>query len=233
MKKLQKGTFYGVSVGPGDPELMTLKAVRVLENTHVIATPQTTGKNTLAYDIATQAVDLSKKEMLIFPFLMARDYDKMQENHKETARIIKQRLDNGEDVAMLNLGDVSVYSSFSYIMDILMAEGYEVQMIPGVTSFCAVASRLQMSLTTMNKPLHIIPAASMDDEQALALSGTKVIMKSGTSLDSVRSLLVEKGVADQAKLVQNCGLPNENVAHDIMKAPADISYFTTIVIKEK
>ena len=139
---MEKGIFYGISVGPGDPELLTRKAVRVMEECKVIATPQTKGENTLALDIASAAVDMSGKTILPIRFLMTKDKDALQKSHEEAADEIAAWLDKGEDVGMLNLGDVSIYSTFSYIHEILKARGYETVVIPGVPSFCAVAARL-------------------------------------------------------------------------------------------
>ena len=102
------GTFYGVSVGPGDPELMTLQAVRRLENCPVIAAPQTPKGGMLALDIAKGAVDLSGKTILPLRFAMSLDPAVQKAAHIEAARAVKEYLDAGQDVAMLNLGDLSV-----------------------------------------------------------------------------------------------------------------------------
>ena len=136
------GIFYGVSVGPGDPELMTLQAVRRLENCPVIAAPQTPKGGMLALDIAKGAVDLSGKTILPLRFAMSLDPAVQKAAHIEAARAVKEYLDAGQDVAMLNLGDVSVYATFGYLQEILEAEGCKTVMLPGVTSFCAAAARL-------------------------------------------------------------------------------------------
>lgn len=228
----KKGTLYGVSVGPGDPELLTLKAVKILSRCGVVAAPQTESGQTLALDIAAGAVDLSAKTLVSLPFLMTRDKAAQQENHRAHAETLKTYLDRGEEIAMLNLGDVSVYSTFAYLMDILTAEGYTVEMLPGVTSFCAVAAALGTGLTTTNHPLHIIPAGGMDLDEALALSGVKVLMKSASQLPAVMDRLAEKDLADKTMLVQNCGLPDEVVCRDIRGFTPGASYFTTIIVKE-
>ena len=121
---MEKGTFYGVGVGPGDPELITLKAVRAIERCPVIAAPETRGEKTLALDIARGAVDLTGKTILRMQFLMTRDKQALEESHRRQARQIMEHLDAGRDVAMLNLGDVSIYSTFSYILEIVLEQGY-------------------------------------------------------------------------------------------------------------
>lgn len=226
------GILYGISVGPGDPELLTLKAVRLIRQCPVIATPQTGGEKTLALDIAAGAADLGGKEILTLPFLMTRDHQKLRESHRAVADLIEDRLRQGQDVAMLNLGDVSVYSSYSYIQDLVTADGFEARMIPGVTSFCAVAAELGVSLTSMHKPIHVFPASSADTAQALTLPGTKVLMKTGKSMPEVRGAIEAAGLTDKAMLVQNCGLANQQVCRDIRDASDEISYFTTILVKD-
>jgi len=227
------GTLYGVSVGPGDPELLTLKAARIIAHCTILATPITNKENTLALDIVKGACDVSNKEILKLPFLMTRDKDLLEKSHTEITYIIEEKLKEGFDIAFLNLGDISVYSSFAYIMEKLLQKDHKVVMIPGVTSFCAVACTLNISLTSMNTPLHIIPASSgISVENALDFEGTKVLMKSGKSLPMVKEAIKNKNLSRKTKLVQNCGLPNEIICTDISKASDDASYFTTIIVKE-
>ena len=226
------GTLFGVSVGPGDPELLTLKAVKTITACPVIATPRTAGEKTLALDIAAGAFDLRGKELLTLDFPMTRDHAVLRQSHRAAADAIEAQLRQGRDVAMLNLGDVSVYSTFAYLMALLKADGYTVEMIPGVTSFCAVAARLSESLTTMHQPVHIFPASSGPTGEALKLPGTKVLMKTGRSMPEVRAAIEAAGLRDKAMLVQNCGLPGETVCRSIDDASDDISYFTTIIVKE-
>ena len=228
---VKKGTLYGVSVGPGDPELLTLKAVRVLEQCPVIAAPQTKGGRNLALDIAQNVVPLDDKIVLALHVAMHRD-EARRANYEEAAAAVREQLDAGRDVAMPNLGDVSIYSTFSYLMRRLEAEGYETVMIPGVPSFCAVAARLQTSLTDRNDPLHIVPAGAGSLEEALDLPGTKVLMKSGKTMGQVLDTLAQRDLLDKSALVQDCGMPTEQAYVDLRKVPADTGYFSTIIVKE-
>lgn len=224
------GTFYGVGVGPGDPELITLKAVRVLERCPVIAAPRTKSGEMLALDIARQAVDMTGKTVLPLFFTMERDKARQNAAHQAAADAVEAHLKCGRDVAMLNLGDVSIYATYGYLMEILKDRGYACTMIPGVPSFCAVAARLGESLTEMNAPLHILPAAAKLDA-ALALPGTKVIMKSGKQLPQVAQALRQSGLLGHAVMVRNCGLPGERLVTDLTQLPETAGYFATIVVK--
>ena len=143
-----KGTFYGVSVGPGNPELMTLQAVRLIRQCPVLAAPQTASGQMLALDIARSALGeaLDGKTIVPLYFAMSRDPAALAASHEKAAAAVRQYLDAGQDVAMLNLGDVSIYATFGYLQEILQAGGYATAMAAGVPSFCAAAARLNVPL---------------------------------------------------------------------------------------
>lgn len=231
MEPMNRGTFYGVGVGPGDPELMTLKAVRVLEGCPVLAVPQTASGEMIAYSIARQAARLDDKTLLPLRFTMSRERPKQHAAHVEAAQAVRAHLMAGRDVAMAVLGDVAVFSTYCYLMDILKAEGFACVMVPGVPSFCAVASRLGRSLTTMDRPLHIIPGGggktAMD---ALDLPGSKVLMKSGKNIAAVMDELERRELLSRAGMVQNCGLPGERVFESLENKPLADGYFTTLIV---
>ena len=130
---MEKGTLYGVSIGPGDPELITVKAMKVIERSKYIATPETGTSDSLALSIVSDAVDLSAKEIMGLSFPMTKDAEILARSHKEAADSIAEVLDSGNDVAMLNLGDITVYSTFAYVMNILLERDYDVELIPGVS----------------------------------------------------------------------------------------------------
>ncbi len=229
---MTKGIFYGVGVGPGDPGLLTLKAAETIGRCAVIAAPETAGGGMLALDIAKQAVNLAGKEILPLRFAMSRNKELLHKSHNDAAAQIAEKLCQGKDVAMLNLGDVSIYSTFSYMRELLCEQGFETVMIPGVPSFCAVAATLQTSLTQqMDSPLHIIPAGFQNLAEALHYPGTKVIMKAGKPLAEVKETLRREGVYQKASLVQNCTLPNQRVAHSLEEAEENGGYFTTLVVQ--
>lgn len=230
--EVKRGTFYAVGVGPGDPELLTLKACRTLEACPVVAAPRTRSGGMLALDIARGAVDLTGKEILPLDLTMAVALSGRQGAHDLAAEEIARRLTQGQDVAMAVLGDVAVYASCTPLMDRLEAQGFDCVMIPGVTSFSAAAARLGISLTEADRPLAIIPGNVELDEYAMNFPGSKVLMKSGIHLDEVRNALEAQGMLDRAALVANCGLPEELVSKNLRELPERLSYFTTIIVKE-
>ena len=224
----KQSVFYAVSVGPGDPELLTRQACRVLEACDVIAAPRVKSGRMLALDIAAGAVDMRGKTILPLDFTMAHDAAVREESYRTAAGAIEAALAAGRDVAMVNLGDVSVYATAYYILERIRADGFETVMCPGVTSFCAVAARLGRSLTRMEEPLHILPG-SAELDSALALEGTKVLMKSGRAIRETVDALERHGLAARAGMVADCGLETEQVYTDLRQLPEEISYFATIV----
>lgn len=226
----RQGILYGVGVGPGDPELLTIKALRTLERCPVIAAPQTKSGEMLALDIVRQAAPLEDKTILPLFFTMARDKSRQHSAHEAAADAVAQHLQAGRDVAMLNLGDVSIYATWGYVMEVLNRRGYETVMIPGVPSFCAAAARLGITLVRGETPLHIAPATG-PIEPMLALPGAKVLMKAGRRLPEVRAALEQ--TEEFGALVENCGLPGETIYSDLRQAPESVGYFATAIVKER
>lgn len=229
-----KGTLYGVSVGPGDPELLTFKAMRIIRRCPVIAAPQTKSGEMLALEIARQAVDLGHKAIVPLHFTMSRQVSERRKAHQAAAEILRGYLDAGQDVAMLNLGDVSVYATFGYLQAILEEQGYRTAMVAGVPSFCAVAARLNRPLTGgMDTPLTIAPG-SIELEEILATPGSKVLMKSGRQLPKVLDALEQADLLDKSALVCNCGLPEEQVWDNLTETRPEenAGYFATILVNK-
>ena len=214
------GTLYGVGIGPGDPELITLKAVRIIEQSPVIAVPKTGESRRVALSIAEQTIPhIHEKEVLSLHFPMTKDKCMIDTNRDEIAKQIIDILKEGKDIAFLTLGDPSVYSTYWYIHQRVVKQGYQAQMSAGVPSVCAVAAKLGISLA--------------EAEQTLHTEGTKVIMKTGRSVEQVKKLLKQHGYYENAKMVQNCGLEQEHVFQSLDEATNDASYFSIIVCKEE
>lgn len=228
---MTEAVLYGVGVGPGDPELLTLKALRIIESCPVIAAPLSRKGSTYARDIVSQVTSLEHKKMLSLSLPMTKDKQKLDDSYQQAADVVLEELDAGRDVAVLTLGDPSIYSSFNRLKPYIEKRGYKVTSIPGVPSFCAVAAVLEENLTPcMDTPFHVIPSACENFDEALDVPGTKIIMKSGLSLSSIKSLLRKKGLYDQAGLVQNCGLSDELVVHHLDDID-EARYLTTIVVR--
>lgn len=225
-----RGTVYGVGVGPGDPELMTLKACRLIRENDVIAVPGKEAKESVAYRIAVQAVpELADKELLPIYMPMVRDRQQIGEEHRRGAELIRKYLDQGRNVVFLTLGDSTIYSTFSYLQHILEAEGYPVELVSGIPSFCAAAARLNLPLTEWDEPLHIIPAVYRA-EDLLNQPGTWVLMKAASHMKETKALIRQSG--REASAVLNCGMEGEKICRSVDEIPDDAGYFSLIISRQ-
>lgn len=223
------GIIYGIGVGPGDPELMTLKAVKRIRELKVIAIPHKNKEQCMAYQIARQAVpEIEEKECLYLHMPMTKDENVLKESHELAARKVREHLDKGEDVGFITLGDVSIYSTFTYLWERLLKEGYSTRLESGIPSFCAVAARVGIPLVSGSEELHIIPA-SYQIKDALELSGVKVLMKAGRQMRAVKEELKKCGAS--AIMVENCGMPDERIYGSLAEIPEDAGYYSLVIVR--
>ena len=223
------GILYGVGVGPGDPELMTLKAVRLIRENEVIALPGSEAKDTVAYKIAVQAVpELEHKTLLSVAMQMIRDREEMERSHQAAADQVEACLKQGQNVVFLTLGDSTIYSTFLYVQKRIADRGYQTELVNGIPSFCAAAARANISLAEWNEPLHIIPAAHRLS-QSLGQDGNYILMKSGSKMNQVKELLRTSG--KHVVMVENCGMPNEHVYYGTEEIPDDAGYYSLIIAR--
>ena len=225
------GILFGTGIGPGDPELMTLKAVRLIRENDTIAVPGEKPEESIAYQIAVQAVpELAEKELVAIPMPMTKNAKELKENHRRGAEKIEELLDAGKNVVFLTLGDPTVYSTYLYVHRRVLEDGYDARIVSGVTSFCAAAASLSEGLVENSEELHVIPA-SYQIEDALEISGTKVLMKAGKKMPAVKQFLKEKNC--RAVMVENCGMDTEQKYFSAEEIPDQASYYSLIIVKEK
>lgn len=244
------GMFYAVGVGPGDPQMMTYKAVRTIQACDVLALPvsddrlkepafeerqgalfRAWGKDCVAYRIASGMIpDLAKKPVLYLPMPMIKEKERLQKAHDAGADALAGYLDAGKDVAFITLGDPSVYSTCLYIKKRLDRTGHRTGIIPGIASFLACAARLGIGLSENRQMLHVIPG-SYGVEEALALPGTKILMKAGRSIGNIRAALLDTDA--DVYMVENCGMADERVYYGAREIPEDAGYYTLLIIKER
>lgn len=224
---MMKGTAYGIGVGSGDPELMTLKAVRLIRENDVIAVPGKSAEDSVAYKIAVQNVpELAEKILLPINMPMTKDENILRNEHKKGAESIEKYLDIGKNVVYLTLGDPTVYCSFSYLQRILESDGYNVELVSGVTSFCAAAARLNIPLVEKDEELHVFPNVP-DKNDFDNTSGTKVIMKSGRYMSDIKEVL--KHTDCEIFAVENCGMNSEKIYNSINEIPDKTGYFSIVI----
>ncbi len=224
------GILYGVGVGPGDPEYMTLKAVRLIQENEVIAVPGPVAQETVAYQIAVQAVpELAGKELVPVVMPMIHDKEEMDRNHEKAADTIESYLKQGKNVVFLTLGDPTVYSTYMYVQKRIEKRGYVTELVSGITSFCAAAARANISLVEWSEQLHVLPAVHRLDCE-LDLPGNYVLMKSGKKMGQVKEILKKSG--RDVVMVENCGMETEHVYCSVDEIPDDAGYYSLIIAKE-
>lgn len=222
---MYRGILYGVGVGPGDPELLTIKAVRIITQSDIIAAPdgQTACNIAKAY--------LEGKEIQLFSLPMLRDKKLLAQKHEEAADRICNWLNQGKTVAFLTLGDPTVYSTYMYIHKRVQARGYQTELISGVPSFCAAAARLNDSLCEGAQPLVIIPASYEDIDDCFSFPGNKVFMKAGKSLQALCDKLQAYG--NTVQMVENCGMEKERIYRSLDEIDRNAGYFSTVIVKQE
>lgn len=223
------GILYGIGVGPGEPELLTLKAVRIIRECDVIAVPGEDYRESVAYKIALGAVEeMGEMTVVGMPMPMTKDRKVLDDNYRQIADRIEQWLEEGKRVGFLTLGDVTIYSTYLYVHQMVTADGYQTEIINGIPSFCAVASRLNTGLVERSEELHVIPA-SYQVEDALKLPGTKIFMKAGRQLRRVKEQLKESGA--QVVMVENCGMDGEKIYRGIEEINEDAGYYSLMIVR--
>lgn len=228
-----KGKLFGLGVGPGDPELLTVKVLRLIKESDIIAVPGNDIKKSVAYQIVKGVYEeLDEKNLIPIAMPMTKDKAVLEANHEKAANDIENYLKEGKQVAFLTLGDPTVYSTYLYVHKRILSRGYEVEIVSGITSFCAVAARLNMGLVEMAEPLHVIPATYRAEEmdEILKMPGTKVLMKTGSKMQQVKESIVNSG--QKAVMIENCGMPEEKIYLSAEEIPEKAGYYSLIIVKE-
>lgn len=229
---MKKGIFYAVGVGT-EPMDLTLRAKQVLEQADVIVKPvRQIGVSSVAYSIAAKAVNLEQTETLelVFPMQIQTDYrNRLQDGCLQP---VCDYLEAGKNVAMVTLGDVSIYSTATYVRQVLAEKGYETVVIAGISSFSAGAAKAKCSLCENQESLVVLPAVTSKEEVEAALEqfDTLVLMKAGRALSWLIPLLTEKQMLSRTIMLCNIGMEGEYIGTPFV---TNTSYFTTLIIKKK
>jgi precorrin-2/cobalt-factor-2 C20-methyltransferase len=228
-RETMKGTLYGVGLGPGDPDLITRKAARLIETATTIAYPTLAGADSFARAIAVDLIQPGTKEIRM-DVPMSTDRQPAQTAYDIGAADIAKALDAGEDVVCLCEGDPFFYGSFMYL-HARLADKYHVEIIPGVTSVTACAARGAMPLAARNERLTILPGPLPEAELRSRIEGAEsvVIMKVGRHLPKIRKVIDDLGFTSQAKYVERATLPEEIVL-PLKDAPEKAPYFSMILL---
>lgn len=230
-----KGKLYGVGVGPGDPSLITLKAVEVLQRSRAVFVPRSKkDRPSVALSIARGHLQ-PDTAVVELDLPMTGDRKTLETAWDQAAGTILKELARLEEAAFLTLGDPSMYSTFGYVAQKIRSldPRVEIQVVPGITSFAAAAARTGVSLAEQDQPLVILPAAESDlTVPALKSRAGVVILKASRGYGETLDLLARHQRLPGALLYSRVGLPDETVTADLAAVTAP-DYLSLIIIRPK
>ncbi len=247
------GTLHVIGIGPGDPELLTLKAVRIIKGTEVLCVPKGREEGTsLALSIVEKAVSLNGKEIVEahFPMMKTKNSgeagkresgkvkgtSELDTKWNETAENIVSRLNKGKDVAFLTLGDPTIYSTFFYLYDklLVLCPELNIKIIPGVSSINASAAQANISLGLGNEKIAVLPANYLDNlKETLEVFDTVVLMKVNKVLNEIKGLLSEMALLENAVCVSRAGMDDEQIFSDIRDIDQEkLNYFSMVIVRK-
>lgn len=227
--------LYGIGVGPGDPEELTLKAIRIIKESDVLLLPAKNKEECYAYKIVAEAVpEVREKEIRCYHFPMTKDKAELRKAHDAIYEDVQSLLQEGKILSFLTIGDPTIYSTYNYIHKQAVQNGWEAIIINGITSFCAVAAKLGIALSEQNDEIHIIPA-NKNIEGTEKLSGTRIYMKSGRKLVELINHLQWENESHPINVcaVANCGMANERIYRNFseLSEEAPDNYLITVIVR--
>ena len=228
------GTFYGIGVGPGDPELLTVKAIDALKKIDVLIAPKTEKKSDSVALSIVQPYLKQGIEIIYQTFPMVRDFAEEKEIFEANKEEILKELRGGKNVGFATLGDPMFFSTYIYIFRLLENCGVKIVTIPGVPAFLAIASQIGRPLAFGNDILTIIPATAELDaiKNSLDTSDATVLMKVYKNFPEVVDELKLRGMIEEAVLVSRCGLDDEKIITDVAAYKDEqLNYLSTILTR--
>jgi precorrin-2/cobalt-factor-2 C20-methyltransferase len=227
------GTLYGLGIGPGDPDLITLKALKLLQATKVLAYPALEDGDSLARAIIAPHLTEPKTEIAVrIPMTVERA--PAQAAYDDAAEELGEYLAKGEDVVVLCEGDPFFYGSFMYLFG-RIAEKYPVEVVPGVSSLTACATALQSPLSARNDILTVLPAPLPSEilRDRLRDTDSAAIMKVGRHFSRVRDIIIDLGLAENARYIERATMQTERIL-PLSDVPDDAApYFSMILIHKR
>jgi len=229
---------YAVGVGPGDPELLTRKAERILREAPVICAPAATaGDSSHALSIVEPLLDRSRQEVIIRVFPMRKDQEGLDEFWEEAAATVISRIREGKDVAFITIGDPFLYSTFLYLYRIFRDRypDIPIEAVPGVSSITAAAVAAGVPLAAASERIAVLPATFEEEKlrRTLLDFDTVVLMKVNRVFDRVFALLTELGLEGKGVFVSRAGTREEEVVHDLASLVGKkLDYLSLLIVKK-
>lgn len=230
--------LYGVGVGPGDPELLTIKAMRILQSVPVVCVPRSSyDSDSFAMSIIEGVIDKTRQEIIPLIFPMSKDKEVTKKFWDESAIIIEGKLKAGKDVACISIGDPFFYSTFIYVFENLKErlKDLKVEIVPGVSSINASSAAAILPLAKANERVAVLPATYEKEmlRDALKNYDTIVLMKVNRVFDDVLAVLEEMGLKDKSVFISRCGTENERIVRDIeMLKGKELDYLSMVIVRK-
>lgn len=226
--------LYGIGVGPGDSELITVKATKMINQLDILYTPIAhNGMKSTALRIATPYLN-DKTEIKERRFPMTRNVEERQKSWEAIAKDVVKDVKSGHDVGFLTLGDTSVYSTFSYIQKLVETQ-IDVEIVAGISSFSQIAATLKKPLMLDEESLTVVPATKPIEEIKKFVSDNDnlVLMKISSKFADIFNLLKELDLLDKSTIISNASMENEKIIPVAdLNAESKIPYFSTMLIKK-
>ena len=229
---MKKGKFYGIGVGVGDPENITVKATKKLHEVDVIVLPEAkSGEGSTAFNIVKEYLKPGVEQMFL-EFPMIKDVEARKVFRKNNADKISAELEKGKNVAFLTIGDPMTYSTYTYVLEHI-ADDVEVETIAGITSFNSIAARLNVPLMIGDEDLKVVSVNRKTDiYKEIENNDNLVLMKISRNFEKIKKAIIETGNKENAVIVSDCGKENEVVYWDI-ESVEEVPYFSTMILKKK
>lgn len=234
MTQANKGTFYGVGVGPGDPELLTLKAHRLIHEADVISYIGIRGGRSQARAIAKFSIESAPRtpKEIAVPMPMSKDRSLANEAYDTAAEQIREALDSGKSVVFLCEGDPLFFGSFAYLLDRLQ-DDYHCEVVPGISSVHSASAALLKPLTILKESFAVISGRHSDEHirDTLIHHDTVVIMKAGSSRPRLLKILEETNRSADANYLEYISREQEKIMTDISQLDeTEGPYFSVFVV---
>ena len=229
---MKKGKFYGIGVGVGDPENITVKATKKLHEVDVIVLPEAkSGEGSTAFNIVREYLKPGVEQMFL-EFPMIKDVEARKVFRKNNADKVSAELEKGKKVAFLTIGDPMTYSTYTYVLEHI-ADDVEVETIAGITSFNSIAARLNVPLMIGDEDLKVVSVNRKTDiYKEIENNDNLVLMKISRNFEKIKKAIIETGNKENAVIVSDCGKDNEVVYWDV-ESVEEVPYFSTMILKKK
>ncbi|KDR96503.1 precorrin-2/cobalt-factor-2 C20-methyltransferase [Peptoclostridium litorale DSM 5388] len=231
------GKLYGIGVGPGDPELLTIKGKRIINEVDFLFCPEKKeGAGSFAFEIIDEHLENDNVKIVNLVYPMHYKEDDLEKMWRHNAGIIGDMLQGDKRGAFITLGDPTVYSTFMYTLPHVDKTSIEVEIVPGITSFCAVASELKLPLVEWEENLTIMPVRKKDNaelQRSIAHSDNLVLMKPCNQPNEIVQMLKNNGLEKNFMLISKVGTGEEVLIDDIEQLEnTKLPYLSTMIIKK-